>query len=149
MARWVTNHHSGLTVKDSTSLNLVYSMNMESRDLCITISPHWLISKWNNMGKKLFTGKVPNWFAIRVWCFSHLFYFPATKHNASLCVLMPGTPNFYTENCHRKCDADIYSSPLILLKIISSMLLQPQMLMGLIQKPQWDDSIGFHFDKGS
>lgn len=38
--------YSSLTVKDSTSLDLVYSMNRESRDLCITISPHWLISKW-------------------------------------------------------------------------------------------------------
>lgn len=100
------------------------------------------------MRKKLITGKVPKWFVIRVWCFSHFLCFPETKHN-DLGVLMAGTSNFYTENFQRKCDADIYSSPLILLKIISSMLLQPWMLMGLNQKLKWDDSIGFHFDKGS
>lgn len=99
------------------------------------------------MGKKLLIGKVPNWFVIRVWCFSHLLFF--RKEAEWLGCAHAQDFQFLYKNCHRNCDADIYSSPMLLLKIISSMLLQPQMLMGLIQKPQRDDSVGFDFDKGS
>lgn len=36
---------------------------------------------------------------------------------------MPRTSNSYMEKCHGKLDADIYPSPVLLLKIVSSMLL--------------------------
>lgn len=51
-------------------------------EICVWPSrPTGWYQSGNNMGKKLLMGKVPNWFVTRVWCFSHLCYFPEMKHN--------------------------------------------------------------------
>lgn len=144
MARWITNHHSSLTwpclLYEHGKQRFVYDHLAPLADIKVGIT--WERScSW---------GRYPTglWPEFGVFLIFAIFQ----KWSIMTCfIMMPmtRTSNFYTENRHRKWDADVYSSPVLLLKIISSMLLRPWTLMCLIQKPQWDDSVGFHFDKGS